>query len=259
MKEKISVLVAIPTNRIKYYCLGKLLHSLKKLRDANEVVFADDTHDKDKNPFGTTDKPDSNYASIIEKAGFKVIRVAETIECITPPRIRQRLVNTRKCLREYFLKSKHTHMLFIDSDVIVPADTIQRLLDCNADIASGIYWQRNQTRGIYAVIFKYQDKESHEIGLSEFGIPLSFGDLIPSRVIGDGDIFITAIGFGCCLVTRKVLTDTSWQFRWKEDEPDRPTTEDMWWSIDMTKLGYRIFAHTGVLCQHHPKAWEGPI
>lgn len=261
MTEKKSVLVAIPTNRVKYYCLGKLLNNLPKLEGADEIVFADDTHPKDKNPLGT-DTPADSYAGIIEKHGYTVLKVEETTKLLTPPRIRQRLVNTRNCLRKYFLNSNHTHMLFIDSDVIVPKDTIPRLLSENVDVMTGIYWQRNPNTGkSYIVCFRYQDKESYNVGMNDYGYPLTFNELTPSRVIGhpDGDIHITAMGFGCVMISRKVLEDERWKFRWKEDEPERKTTEDMWWSLDLKELGYDFYAHTGVLCQHFPKSWEGPI
>ena len=88
-------------------------------------------------------------------------------------------------------------------------------------------------------------------------MPLTFDELVPSRIIGrdPDDLHIVAIGFGCVMISRKVLEDKRWNFRWDTEKPEMKATEDMKWSLDINKLGYEIWCHTGVLCQHHPKAW----
>lgn len=264
MSDNCKVMVAIPTNKVKYYCLAKLVSSLNELEGADRIVFVDDTRDDDgamnANRGSDVDKG-SQYRTLLSEAGFEVHEVTETTNAKERPRILQRLVNARNKLREVFLASDCTHMLFIDSDVMCPTYTIPALLSAKADIVTGIYWQRDRDGQARPVIYRFLDKESWENGLSIFGMPLTLDDIIPSRIVGDNpdDMHITAIGFGCVMISRKVLEDKRWKFRYDIEHPEKLTTEDMWWSIDMFNLGYPIHCHTGILCKHYPKAWVGPV
>ena len=260
---KPKVMVAVPTNRIKHYCLGKLVKSLKELEGADRIVFTDDTRKDDisnqNGQRGAFTIDDNYYIDLIKSIGFECFRVEETISQKLKPRIRDRLVSTRNLLRKLFLESDCTHMLFIDSDVIVPKYTIRNLLAPGKDIVTGVYWQLDIDGKARPVIYKYPDRESFDVRLDAYAFPLTNDDLVPSRIIGDesSDIQISAMGFGCVMISRKVLEDSRWQFRWDVANPDMPTTEDMWWSIDVKKLGYNIYCDTGIMCKHWPKMWEG--
>ena len=264
MSDENKVMVAIPTNKVKHYCLAKLVVSLNNLEGADRIVFVDDTRNDDDqlNLTRGSDLDDGNqYRTLLSDAGFEVHEVTETTSAPAKPRILQRLVNARNKLRDIFLASDCTHMLFIDSDVMVPSFTIPALLSANTDIITGIYWQQDRDGQARPVIYKFLDTESWTSGLGTFGMPLTIDDMIPSRIVGEdfNDIHITAIGFGCVLISRKVLEDKRWKFRYDTEHPEKHTTEDMWWSIDMFKLGYPILCHTGIMCKHYPKAWVGPI
>lgn len=256
-------MVGVPTNIVKHYCLGKFVKGLRDMEGKGEVVIADDTHPQDKGfskNRGNDDILDKDkYPSMLRDLDVgKVVDVTETKESPDKPRILQRLVNTRNVLRQEFLKSDCSHLLFLDSDIIAPVQTIPQMVYDNKDIITGVYWQRDKDGQARPVVYKYLGEEDYEVGVSNLGYPLTWNDLIPSRVVGDksGDVRINALGLGCCMVSRKVMEDTRWTFRFDES---RRTTEDMWWSIDIKNLGYTICCDTGLLCQHYPKAWEGAI
>ena len=52
--------------------------------------------------------------------------------------------NARQACMNYALE-KDADLLFIDSDIMYPIEGIQRLIDHNADILSGLYWDRRMS------------------------------------------------------------------------------------------------------------------
>ena len=64
-----KVLILIPTNKDKSYCIGRFIKNLKSIDLTNcDVLFSDDTLDNDE------------YKSIIESQGFEVVKVQKTID-----------------------------------------------------------------------------------------------------------------------------------------------------------------------------------
>lgn len=257
-----KVMVGIPTNSVKYYCLGKLLNSLTLLKASSpdiRIVFTDDTRADDSvfNQMRGGIVQRDSYSKDIQTAGYEVHEVTETTQAKDKPCIRQRLVNSRNLLRKIFLESDCTHLFFIDSDVIVPKFAVQRLLEANEDIVSGVYWQMDADGNGRPVVYKYIDTDSYLANLHNMAIPLELNDLVPSRVLGlEDEPMVSAIGFGCVMLSRKIMEDDRWQFRYDESTG---ATEDMWWSIDVKNLGYNIYCDTAVLCNHFPKPWVGKI
>lgn len=246
-------MVLIPTNSDKSYCIAKFIKNLQSIDlDNCDILFANDEINEE-------------YADSIRQLGYEVIKVEKTIEDIKRGKrltIPECLANTRNCLREEFLKRKHDYAVWFDSDIIMPKNTIPLLLENNGkDIVSGFYWQSStrmidgkpQTERI-PVVYKYQDQEGYELGLGNYGATITLEEVFPSRFIGDNDsIKITAIGFGCVLISRKVMEDQRWSFR---AVANKKTTEDMWFSIDIKNLDYKIYADSRVCCRHLSKAWR---
>jgi hypothetical protein len=260
-KGKTKVCVAIPSNRVKHYCLGKFIKGLKNMEEVGEVIIADDTRPDDTALGVLRGHPDTNsegHAKVIKELGYNVERVTATLEAKEKPPIRQRLVNTREHLRNYFLKTDCTHIFYLDSDIIAPKYTIPELLRHKMDIVTGVYFQRDKDNQARPVIYRNLDQESTEVGATEYTMPLSIDDLIPSRLIGDADsgIQILSHGTGCLLISRKIMEDPNWKFRY---DVRTPATEDTWFCIDMRKMGHTLYCDTGVIAKHYPKAWEGPV
>lgn len=262
MKRKNRVLILIPTNSDKSYCVGKFLKHLGKIQRSGhdfeaDVLFSDDT----------TESP--NYEESIKRFGYEVVKVRATIDAIEAGNkleVRQCLCNARNMLRQEFIKrKKYTHAFYLDSDILPPIDIIPHLLSWNKNIVSGLYWQRlrrfnaqgKQYIDYSPVAYKYQDAETYELGLDNYGATIPIEELSPSRLLGKkGDeVQLTAVGTGCLMLSRKVMED-KWQFRWT---PSTRATEDMWFSIDIKKLGYRIYADSYVLCRHYAKPWKSMV
>lgn len=252
MKEK--VLILIPTNHIKAYCIGKFIKSLKALDLENtDILFSDDGKDDE-------------HKRLIERLGYEVIKVDKTVEAMKtgPVPIVQCLANTREALRKEFIKRKdYTHALWLDSDIIPPKTVVKDLLKHEKDLVSGIYFQSTgiPVNGVVVdflmpVHFRMLEREAVELGITEYGSKIDVQELFPPRLIGDkDDLPLVGIGMGCVMFSRKLMEDDRWNFRFNPEKPD--TTEDLWFSVDIVPLGYTIYADTGVLCYHHFKKWEG--
>jgi GT2 family glycosyltransferase len=139
-----------------------------------------------------------------------------------------------------FLKTEHSHLMFIDDDVRVPQHAITRLLECDADIAGGCY-----------------------VFLSEKGER----GLVPSLAVKrggrwqegwfDGVVEAESVGCGCMLIRREVfgrIGEAPEWFQW-------PTWLDMNGllacrsdDVDFCRraklVGCSVMAHGDVRCGH---------
>jgi hypothetical protein len=140
---------------------------------------------------------------------------------------------------------KTTHILFLDSDVIVeeppdPNQALRMLLACNAQIASGLYRARGKAHYIptertfsYAMWTKNPDGEGY----------LKVGGWTP----GTNWIRVDAIGLGFSLFQRSVFEKIPYPwFKWDKPEP----SEDFYFCELLTQHGYEIRVLTDVKCAH---------
>lgn len=78
----------------------------------------------------------------------------------------------RQTLTERFLKSKATHLLFVDSDIGWTAEAVQKLIDADVGMISGVYLQRNGQNIIAGEPIK-QDFDSSKL-IECFMVPAGF-------------------------------------------------------------------------------------
>jgi len=244
-----KVLVLVPTNRNKQYCAGKFFAHLENIKKKHDVLVSDDSNDGGK------------HAEEIKALGYEVIRVKKTLDSFARGEkldIRQCLCNTREALKDEFIKRKdYSHAMWIDSDILIPENGIETLLNDGRDLVSGVYWttvsRDNETR-YEPVFYKYMDDETFGMKMHNFGKTVMNEELFPSRLITweDKDIKPIAIGTGCFLASRKLMED-NWKWRY---EKDLDGTEDMFFSTDVKRLGYEICVDSRVCCRHYPQTWK---
>lgn len=254
-----DVLILIPTNKDKGYTIGSFISNLKSIDLSRaDVLFSED---------GVTD----DYKKTVESIGFEVVKVDKTVDSLKKGEklnIVQCLANTRNTLRREFINRKqYKHAIWFDSDIIMPKNTISLFLDNkDKDIVTGLYWQwrtrienRETKRYLYPVVFKYQENECSDIGIHTFGAELNINEIFPNRLIGGekDPIRIIALGTGCFMMSRRLMEDENWSFRFNPDKPE--TTEDMWFSIDIRELGYEIYLDSRICCRHNMKTWQTKI
>jgi hypothetical protein len=86
------------------------------------------------------------------------------------------------------LDNNADYLMFIDDDVIIPMDTINRLLRCNADVAAG--WTIIRGYPYKNMFFKYMDFD--RVNLINYP-----DDEIPAE---DTILEVGAVGFSCVLI-----------------------------------------------------------
>jgi glycosyltransferase involved in cell wall biosynthesis/SAM-dependent methyltransferase len=133
-------------------------------------------------------------------------------------------------------------LMFVDSDVFIPEDCINRLMSHNKDIVTGIYWMKTQPP--QPVVYKR---------------------------IGDGPIWdiepkdeleeIGGAGLGCCLIKLDVFRKFKEKgidfFRqdWIHEKNGRriqvSVGEDHWFFEKARELGFKVWMDSNVLCDHY--------
>jgi len=95
-----------------------------------------------------------------------------------------RIDSARNEIVRSFLESKADHLLFLDSDLVVPPSTAMRLMGSGLDIVGGVYRHRRSPYHLNVYFFCEQDKTFHAIHVLKkviqfklgsrdvFGIPL---------------------------------------------------------------------------------------
>lgn len=124
-------------------------------------------------------------------------------------------------------------MLCIESDMILPKDTITRLLDCEAHIAYGLYALRHAGHRTWSAALSVEDKKMISVSEDSEQARAAWG------TIGD----VQGIGQGCTLIRREVLEAIPFRL-WKGVSCDWPL------AIDARKQGFTQRCNYGLLCGH---------
>lgn len=153
--------------------------------------------------------------------------------------------NARNSCVRAFLKSGMEYMLFVDSDMLPPKDSLERLLKHNRAIISGIHH----------AVYKYDDRQNPIIGTSSFTkmekkengqtertlVQLNTG---LHKVIGASTAFL--------LIHKSIFKDwkAPWfRFEWNADYTDY-IGEDYWFCMEAARRGFEIYTDSDVFIKH---------
>ena len=133
-----------------------------------------------------------------------------------------------------------THVFMFDSDVIPPPDALDRLLEVDAPIVSGITPVCAEDMIVGNVMLMDENgKERHFI-------------MNWDRRAEPFDVSVA--GTGCILVRREVFEQVPWPwFRFEEHYPEGRVGEDMYFCAKARQYGFAIKAHPNVICDHYKK------
>jgi hypothetical protein len=136
-------------------------------------------------------------------------------------------------------------LFFLDDDVVVPPDTIQRLINHRKDIVSGVYHRRAEP--VYPVMLNFLP-DGNATWLTTY----------PKDALIDVDL----VGAGCLLIHRRVLERVAapW-FEWQLDMPQPPRSAK---GEELTRLsedfafcrkakrdyGFGVHVDTSIQCEH---------
>lgn len=134
---------------------------------------------------------------------------------------------SRQRIRDKFMESKCKYLLFCDIDTIPPVDAIQKLMDADKDIITGLTTARLDE----SVLAFWKN------GYPEQNQKREFLKNSPEIVEIDG------AGLYLTLIKRPVLEKIL--FNWNS------IVDDAEFYIRARVLGYKIFMHQGILCKHY--------
>ena len=143
--------------------------------------------------------------------------------------------SNRNAICNYFLKkTKHTHLLFIDSDT-VPAYNPLDMVKHDVDVVGGVYPAWNINR------FYWLAMEEHPDG--------SFKTVAVDQRKGLKEV--DGLGAGCMLIKRKVIKALKAPFKDKtREDGTRSIGHDYYFCKRAKEKGFKVYADWDVLCDH---------
>jgi GT2 family glycosyltransferase len=146
--------------------------------------------------------------------------------------------DVRNKISDYAIKEKYDYVLFVDSDMVLPEETLNKLLSSNKEISSGLYVKKNDSKVIPVAMIKEPGREPRNLTREE--------------VLDKGTIEVDAVGFGCVLVKTEVLLKVGYpQFQYKQGPETKMTTsEDIDFCLKAKYRNYRIFLMTDLVIGH---------
>jgi len=128
----------------------------------------------------------------------------------------------------------YDYLFSVDSDIVLPNDTLEKLLRADKDIVSGLYVQRNDDN----VLEIFTNTKDRRIKYEE---------------IKDKELYeVEGVGFGCVLIKSDVIRNISYpHFLYKHALDHNNTySEDVYFCDKARELNYKIFVDTTILCDH---------
>jgi len=149
----------------------------------------------------------------------------------------RRITQARETLRKYFLQNDYTHFFALESDIIIPSDSLKRMIEFDQPVVTGVYalppgsnrtqlftrigWDGKHWTGVSYYYFHTLPQEPFE---AEGGITLSF-----------------------TLLKREVLEKIEFRI---PSGLEYIACDDVFFSIDMKKLGYKMWVLPDLIAGH---------
>lgn len=152
------------------------------------------------------------------------------------------IYDSRNLLSLYAIENNFDNVLWLDSDMIFPPDTLQRLESHEQDMVTGVYVRRKDP--ITPVIYKALDEPLRNAdGKLEKNIH-------PYTDFPRDSFFpVKGCGFGCVLTSVKLLKDI-WDRFGPAFSPYQWAGEDLSFCHRANQLGYTIYCDSSISCGH---------
>ncbi len=136
---------------------------------------------------------------------------------------------------EAFLKTKHAHLFFIDSDVVPPDNSLDLMLAARRQIVCGVYPLLLGGATICTSVAKLDGDGTYEF-LGDFG---------------EEPFEVDAGGMGCCLIERQVLERMEYPWFKFQQKPDcKLTSEDIYFFEKAARLDIKPLVIPRIQCSH---------
>ena len=140
------------------------------------------------------------------------------------------------------LAGNYDRVLMVDSDTLIPKETLTWFLEKPVDIISGCCPRKN-TKKREVVLARF--------GTEGFSACLTYDDLTEER------IQIKGCGFACVMVNVDVFRKTSYPwFKYVTYENGSHLSEDFYFCMKATQAGFKLWADTRVRCGHKAQYFQ---
>lgn len=235
MTTKPHILIGCVTYFKQAHVLDLLLQSLKKLRGPGieftaDIIFVDNS-------------PGDRYYPHLQKKLADAKLPGKSMVAYDAPGLKNRIdriITGRNVVRNEFLKNPaYTHLFFLDTDVMIPPETLVTLLAHQKPLVAGAYLSHqelpNGKKGTFPVGCLQHEKQG-------FVRQLKIDNVWEPRLL---ELAIT--GLGCVLMHRDVLEKVSFR-----NIGDSITGgEDSAFFIDAREQGFPLFMDTSIRCDHY--------
>ena len=150
------------------------------------------------------------------------------------------LPDARNTIHKIFYNSdKYSHIFMLDSDVLCPQDTVERLLSHKKPVVAGWYRNKQATKPHHPIVYDFDSDEGEIIQWT------------PREEEGVGLEQVGAVGAGCILMSHKVALALG-----EEPYDMNSGGEDMKLCYKLRKLGIPIFVDWSLDCSHLGVDWK---
>lgn len=136
------------------------------------------------------------------------------------------------------LEHDFDYVLMVDSDIILPSDALQRMLEVPVDICLGVYPRKNTST---------EQVEIFKLGHDNFVVTYTMSELEKLDTL----VEIKGGGYGCALIRTDIFStlDFPW-FRYVTYQSGDVLSEDNYFNAKALKAGYKIYCDPRVQCGH---------
>lgn len=148
----------------------------------------------------------------------------------------------RNRIAEKTLEGDYDAVLMVDSDTIIPEDTLERFLQSPVDICFGLCPRKNTTE---------KKTTAYKIGTPNYEDPYTYDELNLSR------LEVKGCGCACVLIMADVFRKLKYPwFKYVAYENHSFLSEDYYFCEEATKAGYILWADTRVRCGHLTRSFQ---
>ena len=144
----------------------------------------------------------------------------------------------RNLIAHWMVNGNYDYLFSVDSDIVLPPDTLVKMLNHDKDLISGVYIQR------------FHDKQTPELYRSNEHGGVTHLNL--NQICNGELINIDGCGFGCVLVKKHVFTSIPYPHFVYHSAIDHKNTisEDVDFCRKVREKGFQMFADTSIICKH---------
>lgn len=233
-----KVLIGCPTSETFDYCLDEFLGGIRNQTYKNyDLLIVDNS------------KTDS-YIKKLKSLSINAIKGPYK------DNYRERIALSRNIMVDKALKRNYDYLFSVDQDIVLPKDAIEKLMQFNKEIISGVYYgyfMVNGVKKLLPLLYGEPTKEEFERMKEQGNLPdnvkshkelkkqFNLESLREEKLME-----IKYCGSGCLLIKTDVLKKI--RFGLEKDNPT--TTDDIYFCNRAREQNIKIFAFTGVKCKH---------